>query len=109
VPLTAAGPDWTRLTTGLAAGPFVALLAIAALGLVLRWTFGHGGPTFPTEAPDYGLLQPVAVVSSQAEAHAIQAQLAQASIRATTSCDQYGRHHVLVFGTDHDRARALLG
>jgi hypothetical protein len=109
--------------------PLVALLVIAGLGLVLRWTFSRDGkPTVwpgagddPAEtaasglatpidpAPrDYGLLTPVTVVDTRQEAELVREQLARASIRATMSTDSAGRYHVLVFANDADRARSLL-
>lgn len=112
--------------------PLFALLVIGALGLVLRWTFSRDGkpdawpgagdpepghpeagaatldtPIDPTPR-DYGLLTPVTVVDTREDAELVRDQLAAASIRATMSTDSAGRHHVLVFAADADRARSLL-
>lgn len=102
------------LGNGLVSGPIIAVLMIGALAAVLKWTFGGdmnrpsstaGEPAGPD---DYGLLSPVAVVDTLAEADTIRAQLGAAAIRATVSRGGDSRYRVLVFESDLDRARRAL-
>jgi hypothetical protein len=90
----------------------IAFLMIGLLGLVLRWTFSRdpGTPAWPSSEPeDFGLLAPVATVDTADEAAQVKAMLAEAGIKATTSVSVDGRHRVLVFSTQLDRARRVGG
>jgi hypothetical protein len=51
----------------------------------------------------------VAVVETPAEARALQLRLSDAGIRATVSPSRDGRMNVLVFDTEKDAARRLVG
>lgn len=94
----------------------VLALALAAVVLLCRWTFSTStrdarrarAQERARLAGDWGLLTPVASVDSSLEADALRAQLRAAGLRATCSPDGLGRHAVLVFHADADRARALL-
>jgi hypothetical protein len=97
--------DHGVLTQGL-----IALATIGVLALVLRWTFGRSSSGLPDDGDeDYGLLAPVAVTESAAEAEHLRAVLAAADIRATVARARGGRHLVLVFTAELDRARRVGG
>jgi hypothetical protein len=91
------------------------LVAFAVIGLfaaVLRWTFGGRGASDPPavgDPDDFGLLTPVAVVETDAEAQRLRARLADAGIRATSTLGADGRHRVLVFSSELERARNVGG
>jgi hypothetical protein len=90
----------------------IAFLMIGLLGFILRWTFSRdqGAPAWPSSDPeDFGLLAPVATVDTADEASRVKAMLAEAGIKATTSVSPDGRHRVLVFSTELDRARRVGG
>lgn len=91
----------------------VALLAVALLVALLRWTF-TGGRSVVTRpgrrgpATDYGLLVPVSRPRDRSEARATCRVLAEAGIRATDVGTADGLR-VMVFAEDADRAAAALG
>jgi hypothetical protein len=58
---------------------------------------------------DFGLLAPVAVTDDPEEAARLKARLTDARIRATTTQGSDGRHRVLVFASELDRARRVGG
>jgi hypothetical protein len=90
----------------------IAFLMIGLLGLVLRWTFARDKrmPAWPSADPDdFGLLAPVATVDTADEAARVKAMLAEAGIKATTAAGPDGRHRVLVFSNELDRARRVGG
>ena len=94
-------------------GPLVAFLVIGALAAILRWSADpelkrkqaeiFAGPA------DYGLLSVVAVVQTAPEARAMQLRLSDAGIRATVAPSGDGRMNVLVFDSEKDEARRLVG
>ena len=93
-------------------GPTVAMLAVAVLVLLLRWTFRRGRSVVqrrPRQGPasDYGLLVAVADPPTFAEAELIRARLVGHGIRATLAPTTEGPR-VLVFGEEASVARALL-
>ncbi|MGH4026206.1 MAG: hypothetical protein ACRDRV_16660, partial [Pseudonocardiaceae bacterium] len=84
-------------------GPLLALLLVALLGGLLRWTYGthkqHVAPhTDMAEAEDLGLLREVAVVPTVEAATVLRRLLAADGIRATVrpTRDKTG-HRILVF------------
>jgi hypothetical protein len=89
----------------------VVFVVIGLLVAVLRWTFSGSGARNPSEpAPDdFGLLTPVAVLETAEEAQRIRALLTEAGIRATRTVGSDGRHRVLVFSAELDRARNVGG
>ena len=99
----------------LIAETLIAFLMIGLLGFILRWTFGRDKnlppwpPTESSDPDDYGLLAPVATVDSADEAARVRAMLAVAGIKATTAAGPDGRHRVLVFAKELDRARRVGG
>ena len=68
-------------------GPLIALLAVAALAVVLRWVYSVRGRDERMRraraARDFGTLVPVRTLRSQPEAEQVRAALAGAGIRAT--------------------------
>ncbi len=95
-------------------GPLLALLLVALLGGLLRWTYGthsqHVAPhTDHAEAEDLGLLREVAVVPTVVAAEVLRQRLAADSIRATVrpTPDRTG-HRILVFAKDEPDARVVL-
>ncbi|MEP6599451.1 MAG: hypothetical protein ABJB98_08405 [Actinomycetota bacterium] len=91
----------------------VALVVVALLGLILRWTFKPSRPrTGPipdaADSPDLGLLDVVAEGRSRTDALMLRATLGDAGIRSSMSKRRNGDLDVLVFHQDADRARALL-
>jgi hypothetical protein len=106
-----AGGWHTGRVTGVV-GPIVALLVVAFLALLLRWTFGSAGMPGPVpdgKGSDFGLLENVALAHSAGEANALRAVLSDAGIRSTTAVAGRGRVRVLVFAADSERAKALVG
>jgi hypothetical protein len=103
-------PDWGNYSY--AFGPLVALVALAALALLLRWTFSRGTslverrstPGAPTE---YGLLTVVASPSTFIEAEMLRRRLLDHHIRATLAPTTEGPR-VLVWPDDVAIARAVL-
>lgn len=93
-------------------GPLVALVVVAALGLVLRWAYGSSRRAQPPparESADFGLLREVAVVGNDDTANALRALLSDAGIRSTKAPMDHGSVRVLVFASDLDRARQVAG
>ena len=90
----------------------IAFLMIGLLGFILRWTLSRdqGAPAWPPSDPeDFGLLTPVATADTADEAARVRAMLADAGIKATTAAGTDGRHRVLVFSAELDRARRVTG
>jgi hypothetical protein len=99
--------DGHALTTMLVVFVVVGLLIAA-----LRWTFSGtaaGVPPEPRPPDDFGLLTPVAIVETADEAQRLRALLAGAGVRATCTVGSDGRHRVLVFTAEVDRARNIAG
>jgi hypothetical protein len=99
--------DGHALTTML-----VVFVVVGLLVVLLRWTFSGsavGNPPEPGRPDDFGLLTPVAIVDSADEAQRLRALLAEAGVRATRTVGSDGRHHVLVFAAEVDRARNIAG
>lgn len=99
-----------------AGGPLIAVVALIVIMLLCRWTFGTGTrPPRPAARPrqaadDYGLLVPVAVTRTTADAALLREVLRDAGIRGTIApAAEPGRHAVLVFTADAERARSLVG
>jgi hypothetical protein len=96
-------------------GPLIAFGVIAALGAILRWAFDSDiaqteARVFNSdEAADYGLLSIAGVVETEADAHALQGMLSDAGIRSTTAHAGAGRVRVLVFSSELEKARRLVG
>lgn len=93
-------------------GPVVALLLVAVLALLLRWTFSRGRslvekPPRSGSASDYGLLVPVADPPTFVEAELIRLTLEDVGIRATLAPTTDGPR-VMVFEADVKAARAHL-
>lgn len=111
-------------------GPAIAFVVVLVLGLISRWAMA------PTRAQqqrrnrnrarrDFGLLVPVAVRTKRGEADELAALLDASGVRATVVVEPPGptlvtasghvrrqpggRHQVMVFGKDADRARTLIG
>ncbi|WP_138759739.1 hypothetical protein [Modestobacter altitudinis] len=85
-------------------GPAIALLAIALIGVFLRWAFASGSSA-PRQREE--LLTPVATLTRKESALALRAVLSDAGIRSTIREPAAHRADVLVFPEDLDRARAL--
>jgi hypothetical protein len=100
-------PD-TRLTVLLGA-----VLMLAILLIMLRWTFGTGrdrpAPYVPDPADPTGdgLLTEVSRVPTEAAAHVLRARLAAAGIRATVGRADSG-FRLLVFPADLVDARVVV-
>jgi len=91
----------------------IAFAMIAMLGLILRWTFSHSRDAesrlWPSAGSDddFGLLAPVATVDTADEAARLRTALHLADVKATTTVTRDGRHQILVFVKDLDRARRV--
>lgn len=86
------------------------LIAAGAMGvvaLICRWVFAPvARPVRPVPGPpDYGLLVPVTRARSAADASMLRDHLLGEGVRASVTPE----HDVLVFQTDLERARALVG
>jgi hypothetical protein len=92
-------------------GPLVLLAVVGALALVLRWTYGTSSRSLPAldEPADFGLLRELAIVENDDTTEALRALLSDAGIRSTRAYTPQGTIRVLVFATDLDRARQLVG
>ncbi|HEY2765208.1 MAG TPA: hypothetical protein VGJ13_14555 [Pseudonocardiaceae bacterium] len=94
-------------------GPLLALLLVALLGGMLRWTYGthtqHVAPPPEHDDGDLGLLREVAVVPNAEAADVLRRRLAADGIRATVrpTTDRIGRS-ILVFAEDEVDARVVL-
>jgi hypothetical protein len=94
-------------------GPLLALLLVALLGGLLRWTYGthkqHVAPHPESGSDDLGLLREVAVVPTAEAADVLRRLLAAGGIRATVrpTADRTGRR-ILVFVEDEPDARVVL-
>jgi hypothetical protein len=93
-------------------GPSVALVTVAVLAGLLRWTFRRGGSlvarTPRAGAPsDYGLLVAVASPGTYVEAEVLRRTLADAGLRATVATTTEGPR-LMVFASDERQARTLL-
>ena len=97
-------------------GPLVALLAVAVLSLVLRWTFSTSHRTaprgrvvrLPATADDYGVLVPVALATCRDDAARLRDALAAGGVRGTLGRSTPDGVPLLVFPSDVDRARDLV-
>jgi hypothetical protein len=105
-------PSWQSYS--FAWGPVVAILALGALVLVLRWAFSSGSSLVrppaddtPGEPTDYGLLVAVAAPRSYESARLVTDALDRAGITTTLARTTQGLR-VLVFPEDADRARAVV-
>jgi hypothetical protein len=93
-------------------GPLIAFGVIAALSAVLRWAFdGKLARTWHEAGgdADYGLLSVAGVVDSPLEAHDAQQLLSGVGIRATTAPRPDGRVQILVFSSELELARRVVG
>jgi hypothetical protein len=91
-------------------GPAVALGALGVIVLICRWVFAtphRSTPAVRHENGDFGLLEPVTVVRTRADAEMLRGVLRQAGIRGTVA-DAAGGFAVLVFRDDVSRARDLV-
>lgn len=90
-------------------GPFVAVLAVAALALILRWAFRRGGSLVPRRgrSDEYGLLVSVAAPPTYVEGELLRRRLESAGIRANLAQTLDGPH-IMVWPEDQERAREYL-
>jgi hypothetical protein len=89
--------------------PVIALVAVGLLAILLRWTFRPRRTSWVGRARgDTGLLRPVAVVDTRADANALRALLSDANVRSTIDAGPDGRIRLLVFAEDTERAQAVV-
>ena len=91
-------------------GPWIVLVALGLIILICRWAFSTKERTPLPQPParaDYGLLQPVTVVRTRADAEMLREVLRDAGIRGTVS-ETDGAFAVLVFSADAGTASALV-
>ena len=93
-------------------GPFVALMVVAGMAFLLRWSSARGGSHVervprPGELDEYGLLVPVATPPGRAEGEALRRNLQANGVRATLTTTTEGLR-LLVFPNDVARARELI-
>lgn len=94
-------------------GPIIAVIGLAVLVLILRWGFSRGQsvvtpPARPGPPSDYGLLVPVAEPLTPQDAERMRLALAEAGITCNVARTTEGLR-VMVWPTDLDRARGVLG
>jgi hypothetical protein len=90
--------------------PFIAVAGLAVIMLICRWVFStdhRQAPAAPPARPDYGLLEPAAVVRTREDADMLRAVLRDAGIRASVTQSDAG-FAVLVFHADSVAARDLV-
>ena len=102
--------DW--VSYHYAVGPAMALVVVAVLALLLRWTFSHGRSLVerrPHQGPssDYGLLEVVSAPPTFVEAEVQRRTLVDAGIRATLAPTTDGPR-VMVFPDEAGLARQVL-
>jgi len=93
-------------------GPLLAVVAIAALGLVARWASRSGtslieAPPRQGKAEEYGLMIPVASPRTERESRDATARLAAAGVSSRAVDTTEGRR-VMVWADDVAQARAVL-
>lgn len=90
--------------------PVIALVVVGLLAILLRWTFRPRRISWVGRARsgDTGLLRPVAVVDTRADANALRALLSDANVRSTIDAGPDGRIRLLVFAEDTERAQAVV-
>ena len=104
-----------RMTWGsyhYALGPTIALVVVAVLVLLLRWTFSHGRSLVERRpqrgaSEDYGLLEVVSSPGTFVEAEVQRQTLTAAGIRATLAPTTEGPR-VMVFPQEAGLARQIL-
>jgi hypothetical protein len=96
--------------TPAALDPVIALVVVGLLAFVLRWAFRphRSGRAWPGRRGDTGLLRPIAVVDTTAQANALRALLSDANVRSTIDAAPDGRIRLLVFPEDTDRAQDVV-
>jgi hypothetical protein len=90
--------------------PFIALVGLGVIVLICRWVFSTDHrqvPSAPPARPDYGLLEPAAVVRTREDADMLRSVLRDAGIRASVTGTSEG-FAVLVFHADLVAARDLV-
>jgi len=95
-----------------AIGPTIALVVVAVLVLLLRWTFSHGRSVVERRpergsSEEYGLLEVVSAPATFVEAEVQRRTLVDAGIRATLAPTTEGPR-VMVFPDQAGLARQLL-
>lgn len=95
-----------------AIGPTVALVVVAVLVLLLRWTFSHGRSVVERRpergsSSEYGLLEVVSAPATFVEAEVQRRTLVDAGIRATLAPTTDGPR-VMVFPDQAGLARQVL-
>ena len=95
-----------------AIGPTIALVVVAVLALLLRWTFSHGRSLVERRpergsSEEYGLLEVVAAPPTFVEAEVQRRTLVDAGIRATLAPTTEGPR-VMVFPAEAGLARQIL-
>ncbi|WP_432573731.1 hypothetical protein [Kineococcus sp. SYSU DK005] len=95
-----------------AVGPIIALLVVAVLALLLRWTFSRGRSLVERrpsrgDSSEYGLLEVVSAPATFVEAEVQRRTLLDAGIRATLAPTTEGPR-VMVFPEEAGLARQLL-
>jgi hypothetical protein len=96
----------------LVVGPLIAFGVIAALAAVLRWAFDSDVARTQEKIfgeQDFGLLSVAGVVESADQAQDAQQLLADVGIRATTSVTRDGQIRILVFASELETARRVVG
>ena len=86
----------------------IAVLAMLLVALICRWVYSPTHTSVRREAPpsaDYGLLVPVTRAPSADDAVMLRDHLVAEGVRASVN----DSHEVLVFRSDLERARALVG
>jgi hypothetical protein len=98
-----------------AVGPLIAFGVIAGLAAILRWAFDADVARTRekifnlSDYDDYGLLSVAGVAQSVDDAQIARELLASAGIRATTAVMSDGRVRILVFRSEVEQARRVVG
>jgi hypothetical protein len=90
--------------------PFIAVVGLGVIVLICRWVFStdhRAAPPAPPARPDFGLLEPAAVVRTREDADMLRSVLRDAGIRASVTATE-GGFAVLVFRADAVAARDLV-
>lgn len=94
-----------------AVGPLIAILAVAFLTLVLRWSSIRAprpGHRSAASGDGFGLLVPVATSDDRVELDRLRQAMDLRGVRSTVGVDGAGVPALLVFPTDYATARRLL-
>lgn len=107
----AAGVLFSNTSWHYLVGPLIAVVAIAVLALVLKWSSFTTPAPAATRAPagtGFGLLVPVATSPDRVDLDRLREAMVLRGLRSTVGVDGAGVPALLVFPADYPAARRIL-